>query len=180
MGKHTRWHDKRPELSKAVHFLSSLPDEVQTIIGECVIQVAEKEFRISDLMGDLKTMGTEKVMGLHQAQKRRRSYDQNAMMHKAVACIYVLPDGQQTRMAAHVLDLMDNVMNYFQTYREFSAPANTATLRRMTLAFVDGGGRAAGKIVFEIREDLARQTAADKVEVLAGEKVAKGTVIRKG
>ena len=168
MGQPHRWHDKKPELAKAIHFLSSLPEDLQTIIGDCIIQVAEKEYKVSDLLNSFKSMGNDKIMGLHQAQKKRRNYDNNPAMNKAINYIYILPASEQYKIAKQVLELMDCVVAYFEIHREFGFPANNDSLKLLTTAFLTGGLKQARqsnqnlKLVFQEQKEKKEQLAESK------------------
>ncbi len=152
--KHERWHDKKPELAKAIHFLASLPNDVQTIIGDCVVKVAEKEYKVSQLMNDLKSVGSDKVLGLHQSQKKRRNYDKNPSTQKAVNHIYVLPENDQIKMTKQVLNLMDSVFTYFEIHKTLNAPVEKETLQNMADAFAEGGIKKANDFNKVLRKQL--------------------------
>ncbi len=168
MGKTLRWHDKKPELAKAVHFLSALPEDLQTIIGDCIIQIAEKEYKVSDLLSSFKSMGTDKIMGLHQSQKKRRNYDNNLTMSKAINYIYILPASEQHKIAKQALDLMDCVVAHFEIHREFGLPANNDNLKLLIAAFLKGGLRLARqsnqnlKLVFQEQKEKKDQLVESK------------------
>lgn len=152
--KNVRWHDKKPELARAIHFLASLPNDVQSIIGECVIKVAERNYKVSEIMKDLKSLGTEKIMGLHQSQKKRRSYDKNPATQKAVNHIYVLPESEQNKLAKQVLSLMDCVFHYFETHQILNVPVEKQTLQGLADAFAEGGLNQAKAFNTTLRKQL--------------------------
>lgn len=174
MGNPQRWHDRKPELAKAVHFLSALPEDLQTIIGDCVIQVAEKEYKVSDLLNSLKSMGTEKILGLHQSQKKRRSYDNNPTMHKAINCIYILPPNEQNKLVKKVLELMDSVVVYFEIHREFNTPAKNLTLKALSENFLLGGVKQATRFNQDLKATFQAENAK-KTQLLEAQD---GMVIR--
>src|SRR6476619_3957588 len=138
MSRKQRWHDQRPEMAKAIHFLSSLPDDLQTILGDTVIAMTDKEFKVNDLLVAFKSLGHEKILGLHQSKKKRRNYDNNPTMHKAINCIYVLPSEQQQWLGNQLLVLMNFVIQYFEAHKKAGLPASAATLQALTQAFVHG------------------------------------------
>lgn len=155
--KQQRWHDKKPELAKAIHFLGSLPNDVQTIIGECVVKVAEKEYKVSQLIKDLKSLGSEKIMGLHQSQKKRRNYDKNPSTQKAVNHIYILPEADQMKLTKQVLSLMDTIFTYFEIHKTLNMPVEKETLQNLADAFAEGGAKQASEFNKRIRKQLAEK-----------------------
>lgn len=154
--KHQRWHDKKPELAKAVHFLGSLPNDVQTIIGDCVVKIAEKEYKVSQLMNNLKSLGGDKVLGLHQSQKKRRNYDKNPSTHKAVNHVFILSESDQAKMAKQVLNLMDCVFSYFEIHQSLKVPADKETLQNLANAFAEGGLKQATEYNKALRQKLTQ------------------------
>jgi predicted Zn-dependent protease with MMP-like domain len=167
MNRKKRWHDQRPEMAQAVHFLSSLPDDLQTILGNTVIAIADKEFKVHDLLTAFKSLGHEKVLGLHQSKKKRRSYDQNPTMHKAINCIYVLPEDQQQWLSNQLLVLMKYVIKYFESHKKYGVPATADTLKMLTQAFVNGGAAEAEKTLASITSTLSLQRVARKTHDMA-------------
>jgi hypothetical protein len=155
--KQQRWHDKKPELAKVIHFLGSLPNDVQTIIGDCVVKIAEKEYKVSQLMNNLKSLGSDKILGLHQSQKKRRNYDRNPVTHKAVNHVYILSESDQAKMTKQVLNLMDSVFSYFEIHQTFKAPAEKETLQDLANAFAEGGLKQATAYNQALRQKLAEK-----------------------
>ncbi len=154
--KQARWHDKKPEMAKAIHFLGSLPNDVQTIIGDCVVKIAEKEYKVSQLMSNLKSLGSEKILGLHQSQKKRRNYDKNPATHKAVNHVYILSESDQAKMTKHVLNLMDCVFSYFELHQALNVPPEKETLQKLADAFTEGGLKQASAFNKALRQKLAQ------------------------
>src|SRR5436853_556626 len=116
-----RWYDRQPKLSQAFKLIIILPDEVRSIISESMILLANREFDSNDPTQSFKTLGSEKVMGLHKSKSKRREYDQNELLHKAMNYLYILSDANQDFMAEHILKMVDYIQKYLGACREFKA-----------------------------------------------------------
>jgi hypothetical protein len=108
-----RWYDQDPHLSQAVHrLMTCAPDQLQTMLSQTVILLADKEFDAQSLLQSVKTIGVEKTMGLFKAKQRRRSYDKNPALHQAMNYLYVLSPEAQLSMANHVVQVFQFVEVY--------------------------------------------------------------------
>lgn len=160
MSRKNRWHDQRQEMAQAIHFLSSLPDDLQTIMGEIVIHITDKEFKVNELLTTFKSLGHEKILGLNQSKKKRRNYDNNPTLHKAINCIYVLPDEQRVLVGNQLLKLIHYVIQYFEAHKKANMPASAASLKMLAQAFANGGAAEADRMLASIVKDLALHQVA--------------------
>jgi hypothetical protein len=160
MSRKNRWHDQRQEMAQAIHFLSSLPDDLQTIMGEVVIHITDKDFKVNDVLSTFKSLGHEKILGLNQSKKKRRNYDNNPTLHKAINCIYVLPDEQRIQVGYQLLKLINYVIQYFEAHKKANMPASADTLRSLAQAFAQGGAPEADRILTAIVKDLSLHQVA--------------------
>ena len=84
-----------------------LPDEIKNIVCDGAMHLANKEFQVNEKMQSFRTMGTDKVMGLHKSKNRRRSYDKDdpkAMLHMVSAWA----SGQRLVLAQQTVDAKSN------------------------------------------------------------------------
>jgi len=79
-----RFYDQEPSVSQAVELLLVLPQEMQSIIADGISLIAEQEFRANELMKELKSLGTEKVLAVYKSKQKKRAYDKNHAVHRAI------------------------------------------------------------------------------------------------
>src|SRR5690606_12362088 len=114
-----RWYDRQPRLASAVTLSVLLPEEVQRMIGEALVLIEDRERMLHTQDSTCKTLGSEKIMGIHKSKNKRREYDQNETLHKAMNCLYILSDDNQDLMADHILSMIDYIRQYFAACQEF-------------------------------------------------------------
>jgi len=108
-----RWYDQRPQVSNTINLMVSFPPEIQTIIGEGIVYLADKEFLANEQMHALKSLGSEKTLGLYRSKSKKRDYDNNPLLHKIINYLYVLSEKNQDFMAKQVMELV--IQDYFNT-----------------------------------------------------------------
>lgn len=141
-----RWYDQEPTLSQAVNLLESFPMEIQAIIAEGIIDLAEQECQAREMTTSLKSVGTEKILGLHKSKKKRRSSDQHPQVNKAMSYLYLLSPENQKFMAAQIAQ----VMNYMFDSLE------TSEVKEVTQSFVAAGNERGNKLLSAIKQRLER------------------------
>jgi len=149
-----RWHDRQPRLAQAVKLLILLPDEVKNIISEAMIELANREFEEGKKNGATRTLGGEKAMGLHKSKNRRREYDVNETLHKAMNYLYILSDEGQDFMAEHILTLVKYIHSYFAACKEFQLDPSPEHIAGITTTYVSRGSQEAEKFLKQLREEF--------------------------
>lgn len=149
---HKRWYDRQPRLAQAVRFLSLFPDEIKSIISDGVVLIANREFQVAEQMKSFRTLGTEKVMGLHKSKNKRREYDQNETLHKAMNYLYILSDQNQDFMANHILELVKYIQQYLGTCRAFQQDPTAEDVTAITRAYVEKGSAEVEAFLNQVRQ----------------------------
>jgi hypothetical protein len=149
-----RWYDQSAELKKVVEIICTFPDEVQTILAQGMIQLAERDYQTSDMMLNLKSMGSERILGLHKSKGRLREYDRNPHTHKAINYLYILSDDNRRFMARQVLELYEHILNYMKLCITHQERVKNEILSGLTKAYVTQGSAAARRMLQEIRLEL--------------------------
>jgi hypothetical protein len=138
-----RWYDLHPTVSKSVKLLETFPMEVQKLIGEAIIRLAERQCRASDIMTDLRSLGPEKVLGIFKSKNKRRTYDADVTVHQAMNYLYALPEEERERIAEQIISLVSVIYDYLklcQSYNTTTTPAEVRTLvERFILEGTQGG-----------------------------------------
>lgn len=149
-----RWYDRQPKLSQAFKLIILLPDEVRSIISESLMLIANREFESGEADRSFRTVGSEKIMGLHKSKNKRREYDQNELLHKAMNYLYVLSDDNQDFMADHVLKMVEFIQKYFATCQEFKAEPTLEDVAAVTNTYVEKGSAEVNRFLSKLREEF--------------------------
>jgi hypothetical protein len=152
--KFKRWYDRQPKLAQGVRMLILLPDEIRTIIGEALIALANNEFDVNKHSAALRTLGNEKIIGLHKSKNRRREYDDNETLHKAMNYLYLLSDQGQDFMADHILKMMKHITLYFSACVEFQVNSNPEEIATLAATYVSSGDAGVAQFLDMLREEF--------------------------
>lgn len=138
-----RWYDQKPELSRCVSLLAAFPAEVQAIVGDGLVYLAEKEFKAHSLLSSLKSLGPEKVLGIYKAQNRRRSIDAEPGMFQTLNYFYMLSPENQLLMAQMTIELVGYIARYFEACKLYRKDSRREHLIELTDRYVRTGGKEA-------------------------------------
>lgn len=151
-----RWYDRNTELSQAVRVIMIFPDEIKDILCTGLMFLANKEFDVQEQLSNFRSVGSDKIMGLHKSKNRRREYDENATMHKMMNYLYILGHGNQDYMAQKVLELVGYIQEYLNAVKVFHGEMSLEEVAEITSTFVKGGGEKADELLTSIKEKLHR------------------------
>lgn len=134
-----RWYDQNKSLSTSIQMLESFPMEIQGLIADSMIVVAERECKADKLMDELKSLGAEVVLALYKSKNKRRTYDDNPSMHKAMNYLYILPDTNRTFMGEQIKEVIQHVYTYFQACKSANIEPNMQDVASITKTYAHGG-----------------------------------------
>jgi len=147
-----RWHDNRGDLSKTVELLESIPQEVRPLIALALTDKANRDFNAAEILSSLKSLGSEKIMMLHQSRKKRRAYDQDADLQKIVTTFFVLPEDAQDSLARDFLAFTELIVEYMANCDSFALEPKEAELVHMRDLFVMSGADAVRAYLAELHQ----------------------------
>ena len=153
-----RWYERQPSLSEAINVLTNLPEPVTTIIGDSIINLADQEFKVMELKDSLRSIGSEKVMGMHKSKQRRRAYDKNPTLHKAINYIYVLPEPKQDKMANHVLNIVKYIKQYDTICKTYSTKTTLDEITVIAQKYVNSGALSTERFLGNMKDTLHIKT----------------------
>ena len=130
------------------------PDEIKTIICDGVMILANREFQVNEQMKSFRTLGTDKIMGLHKSKSKNRNYDQNQIMHKAMNYLYILTERNQDVMAEFTLEIIGFIQDYLRTCQIFKADVSMERVADITQAYIESGADGARELIEAVREEL--------------------------
>ncbi len=157
-----RWYDESSQVSVAVQLLKKFPLEIQTIICEGLSRLAEKGYQVSALM---KSLGTDKVLAIHKSHLKRRSYDQNPTIFKAMNYLFILTSKNRHFISEQILGLMSLIRDYLTLCHDQNQSVNPKHVEAVTYTYVDESPEAAQLILKEIRQEFMT-LVQDKVHQL--------------
>lgn len=173
--KFTRWHDRQPQLAKAVRTLCLLPDEVCTILSAGMIQIMHRDFKEILLDKQFRTLGHEKILGLHKSKNRRREYDENETLHKAMNTLYLLPNEAQDHVADEVMTMMNYIQSYLATCYEFQQDTSPEDIAGITRTYVEKGSAEVENFLQNLRDTFCLQGRKGSKRSLPGDLDLTGT-----
>lgn len=150
--KQQRWHDNRGELSLAVELLESIPPAILPHIAAGLTQKTDREFDATAILNGLKSLGKDRIMGLHQSHKKRRGYDQSPELHRIVNTFMVLPEDEQESVAAQFVDFTSMMVDYMATCDAVGTAPQEEDLHRMRQYYVEEGTQAVQSYLSKVHE----------------------------
>lgn len=179
-----RWYEKNPDVHRAVLALEKFPDEIQTIIARGVMLMAFKWFKADDLLSSFKSVGKDKVLGLHKSKNKRRPYDQNPELHKAMSYMYVLTSDEQDFIARKIISLSRVILEYLKLCHQHQAPPRNQDVETFTQQYVEEEEpeEKARQLLRQIADELERHIIQYKAEKKDGQRLIgegdQGLVVR--
>lgn len=133
-----RWYDKQQTISRSITLLETFPAEFQIILGESIIDLAENQCNVHELMAELRSLGPEKVLNLFKAKNKQRSYDAHQEVHQAMNYMYILPDGDRIYIANHLIALVSYFFEYFKICKAEGVQPSANVARQVSKAYLQG------------------------------------------
>lgn len=149
-----RWYDSRPKMSQSARLLFALPDEIKSIISEALLVIADREFRHDEKVRHVRSLGREKVMGLHKSKNRRREYDENPHLHQAMNYLYILSEDNREFMAEHILKMMRYIQYHLETCQITQVVPQIEDLAAITNTYVNSGDEAVSAFLKNLRHEF--------------------------
>lgn len=170
--KNQRWHDNQGELSTLIELLDSIPEEIRPLIAEALSETKDQTqgLKMGEILGSLKSLGKDKIMALHQAGKKRRSYDKDPNLHQIANTFMVMPEETRQDFAAHFLEFTSLMVDYMATCDTFGTVPKEADLQKMRDLFVDKGEGAVRAYLEEVHKPFYEMVVVeeDKQQKLVG------------
>lgn len=108
-----RWYDEFPQMVKAVDLMESLPEQYRLCVANAVL-VHTEEHSLLGTSEELKSLGHHRVLGLIQSKLRRRWYDKNPTLHKAINNVLLMNDDHRQNMFYRLIISLEAL----EAYRE--------------------------------------------------------------
>jgi hypothetical protein len=134
-----RWYERQPRLSQSVKVLQMMPDAIKSILADAIMLIATREFGKEEPLNVIRSLGSEKIMGLHKSKNKRREYDQNELLHKAMNYLYILSEEKQDFMAEHALKMLHYIQDYLAACQEFQVDSSIEEVAALAKTYVEQG-----------------------------------------
>lgn len=149
-----RLYDRNPELAQSVKMLTLMPDEVRSIISEGILTLIQDEVREVMREKHYRSIGSYKILGLHKTQNRRRAYDQNPILRKAISRLYILSDDAQDTIGKHILAILNFIHRYFEDCTELEQPLSLEDIAAITNRYIENGSEEVEKFLKSLRNEF--------------------------
>lgn len=136
---YVRFYEKNPTVKQAVTTLLKFPDDIRSVLAKGMCAIAETDFNAHIRIRDLKSLGKEKVLALYKAEQRRRDYDKDPYLSRALNYLMILEPPDQFFLAVKVNDLINVVQDFMVLCRQYAQKIQIAVVERLTGIYVHGG-----------------------------------------
>lgn len=161
-----RWYDSRPKISQAARLLFILPDEIKSVISKAILVIADKEFREEEREQQIRSLGREKIMGLHQSKNRRREYDQNSHLHQAMNYLYILSEDNREFMAEHILKMVQYIQYHLETCQLAQRTSDLKDVAEIVAIYVKSGDEGVKPFLKKLRYEFYEKLLDGKQSVV--------------
>lgn len=162
-----RWYDRHKTVSRSVKLIETFPEEIQVIIAQGIISLAERECQARELMSNLRSLGPDKVLGIFKSKNRRRSYDQSGPVHQAMNYLFILSEENRLFVASQVIEIVNYIYEYLKSCKRYEIDANHEDVVELTQTYIDSGAEEAKQLLVNIQEKFSHRLAQGNF--LAGE-----------
>jgi gas vesicle protein len=149
-----RWYDKEPDVLLAIELMSKFPGEIQEIVTEAAVYLAEHDYEAKEAMTALRSLGAEKILPIFKSQNKMRSYDQNPSFHKLVNYMMVVSPENRRFLSKQILQLVQNISEYFTSCRDYSVDPSTNDISEATRVYVQQGSEDAKNFLKKLKEEF--------------------------
>ena len=106
-----RWYDHYRNIRMLIDLSEGLPVTVQANLGDTLIETIKRYQNLAASSTDLRSMGTEMVMGLYKSRRKLRWYDDSPELHKAYNMMAILPESVLLHLDEQCGDLVHYILS---------------------------------------------------------------------
>lgn len=131
-----RFYDGERVVGEAINLTRQLPKEMQDVIATGLSFVAIQEYQADRRLGNLKSLGSEKILPLYKSKNKRRDYDQVSEFHTALNYLQVLETNERQNVSLRVLDLAKFALEYLDKCKFTALLPDKKKLERVRDAYL--------------------------------------------
>jgi hypothetical protein len=143
--------------------LFKFPPDIKSILARGFCAIAENDFDAHILIQDLKSLGQEKVLSLYKSNLKRREYDHDPYLNRAMNYLMILSPDNQFFLASKVMDMLAVVRDYMVLCKKHSTAIQLKLVEKITRICVTCGLEEAAEFVVQIRRELEHLVARAKI-----------------
>jgi len=98
MSEQSRWYDFDSRVSGVIVSLNALPVSAQQQLADFTLRLCEQVLQDQTRKRGFKSLGVEKIVKLNKSGLKRRGYDANKFVYRAMNCLIMLPVESQTKI----------------------------------------------------------------------------------
>lgn len=157
-----RWYDSRPKMSQAAKLLFAFPDELKSILSEAILTIGDREFSEKKWERLARSLGREKIMGLHKSKNKRREYDENPGLHAAMNALYVLSEDNREILAEHIIKMVRFIQHYLESCQITQTAPELEEVAEVTRQYIYSGEKKVQTFLENLRYELLEQMKKDQ------------------
>lgn len=152
-----RFYDQEPSVSQAVELMLVFPDDLLGIVANGLSLIAEREYDAKELLENFRSLGTDKVLALYKSKQKKRKYDQNPQMHRAMNYLMVMSPEKQQVISKRIVELVGYIQEYFKTCKEYTVRPEVGAVESLTETYVHMGAEETRKFLKTVKDEFIRQ-----------------------
>ncbi len=159
-----RFYEKNPTVKQAVTTLFKFPAEIRSVLAKGMCAIAETDFNAHIRIQDLKSLGKDKVLALYKSQEKRRDYDTDPYLSKAMNYLMILEPPDQFFLAVKVNDLINVVSEFMILCHQHAQKIQLAVIERLTGTYVHCGLNEAEDLLHTIQHKFEQYFSHKKAQ----------------
>jgi len=149
--------------------LDSIPEKIRPTLAEALTQWGNPGSDLGEILDSFKSLGREKIMALHQAQKKRRSYDQDPHLYQIANTFLIIPEVDRVQFAKRYLEFISVMVDYMAECDTFDVDPKEADLRKMRDLFVEKDEDAVRAYLEEIHKPYYDKLESGQETIVASD-----------
>lgn len=153
---YVRFYEKNPTVKQAVTTLLGFPEDIRSVLAKGMCAIAENDFSAHIRIRDLKSLGKDKALALYKSTQKRRDYDHDPYLSRAMNYLMILEPPDQFFLAVKVNDLIHVVGEFVDLCRQYAQKVQLAIVERITGIYVHCGLNEAEDLITTIQAKFER------------------------
>lgn len=159
-----RFYEKNETVKQAVTLLFKFPPDVRSVLARGFCQLAESDFDAHVVIKDFKRLGKEKVLALYKSAQKRREYDCDPYLTKAMNYLMILNPDEQFFISVKLLDLMHVVRDFMVVCKQHAVKLQLAMVEKITNMYVHCGRKEAEEFLTNSKNLFERMFIKNDVQ----------------
>lgn len=165
-----RWYDTDENIEQFVSLIQVFPEEVQSIICEGIVSLADDQYHAHELLQSVKSLGVETLMNMYKSKNMMRRYDAQPLFHRSMNYFFVLNPDNRYIIAQKSVEVVRYTGIYFDLCKENEETPNLDQVRGVTHTCLRQGGEQAKLFLAGVKETFNRKERMKKT-IIHGDKI---------